>query len=56
MQVYDETIKNTLAAKVQDLESYFSAQVAFYYGEIFPGVIKPFRDFIELWRVARCDP
>lgn len=51
MQVFDETIKETLESRLTALEEHFAADVIYYYGEISPGVIKPFRDFIEM-RVA----
>ena len=47
MQVFDATIKETLANRLADLEKHFCADVVFYYGEIHPYVAKPFRDFIE---------
>jgi hypothetical protein len=47
MQVYDDTIRATLEEKVRAIEAHFNADVAFYFGEIFPAVIRPFRDFIE---------
>lgn len=47
MQIFDETIKTTLETRVKELEAHFNADVVFYYGEFFPGAVKPFRDFIE---------
>ena len=47
MQVFDETIKDTLESRLIALEEHFAADVIFYYGDISPAAIKPFRDFIE---------
>jgi hypothetical protein len=47
MQVFDTTIKETLNSRLAALETHFTADVVFYYGEIHPYVAKPFRDFIE---------
>ena len=47
MQLFDSTIKETLAERLAALEAHFDADVAFYYGEIHPFVAKPFRDFLE---------
>lgn len=47
MQVFDQTIKDTLTEKLKALEAIFDANVVFYYGAIEPGMIKVFRDFIE---------
>ena len=47
MQLYDEQIKTELKERVERLEDHFKADVAFYYGQIYPGMQKRFRDFIE---------
>jgi len=47
MQVFDSTINETLIQRLSALEKQFSADVVFYYGEIHPYIVKPFRDFIE---------
>ena len=39
MQVFDQTIK--------ELQKHFDVDVVFYFGEIHPFMIRPFRDFIE---------
>jgi hypothetical protein len=39
VQVFDQTIK--------ELQKHFDADVVFYFGEIHPFMIRPFRDFIE---------
>lgn len=43
----NETIKQALADKLNALETYFGSDVCFFCGEIRPGDIKLFRDFIE---------
>lgn len=47
LRIYDEHIKNTLKEKVEGLEKHFESSVIFFYGAIYPGVEKFFRDFIE---------
>jgi hypothetical protein len=47
MQVFDSTVKDILNEKLVELEQHFQADVVFYYGEIFDGLVKPFRDCIE---------
>lgn len=47
MQALDNTIKDVLNEKLSDLEGHFKADVAFYYGSLDPGLVRPFRDFIE---------
>jgi hypothetical protein len=47
MAVFDLTIKELLNERLGALEKYFSADVIFYYGDINPGYLKVFRDFIE---------
>jgi hypothetical protein len=45
--IFDATIKNILNEKLAELEKNFGADVVFYYGEIHPSLIRPFRDLIE---------
>ena len=45
--LFDTTLKETLTRQLSDLEKHFTADCAFYFGEIHPYVIKLFRDFIE---------
>ena len=47
MQVFDQTIKELLNERLEALEKHFDADVVFYFGEIPPFMIRPFRDFIE---------
>lgn len=47
MQIFDSTIQDTLNERLGALEAHFQADVVFYYGEVHPFVIRPFRDFIE---------
>jgi hypothetical protein len=47
MMIFDATIKNILNEKLAELEKNFRADVVFYYGEIHPSLIRPFRDLIE---------
>lgn len=47
MQVFDQTIKELLNERLEALEKHFDADVVFYFGEIHPFMIRPFRDFIE---------
>ena len=54
MQVFDSTIKATLAKHLSAFEDYFDADVVFYFGEIHPAYAKPFRDFIETLREVEC--
>ena len=51
MQVFDSTIKETLNVRLTEIEAHFQADVVFYFGEIHPYVVKPFRDFIEPLRM-----
>lgn len=44
----DLTIKEQLQTKISELEKLFNSDVTFFYGPIGNGVIKPYRDFIEL--------
>jgi len=46
-KIFDETIKETLNARLRKLESHFNGDVIFHYGEIHPALEKSFRDFIE---------
>lgn len=45
---YDKHIQETLSASLSALESYFEADVIFFYGPIYNQRTKTFRDFIEL--------
>ena len=45
--IFDATIKNILNEKLAELEKNFRADAVFYYGEIQPSLIRPFRDLIE---------
>ena len=45
--IFDATIKELLNTKLDLLETQFKADLLFYYGEINPGIIRPFRDAIE---------
>ena len=47
IQIFDTTIKEVLNERLQRIETYFDADVIFYYGAIEGGLIKYFRDFIE---------
>jgi hypothetical protein len=47
MQLFDNTVKEILSDRLQELESHFGADVVFYYGEVHPALAKLFRDFIE---------
>lgn len=50
MPVFDVTVRDVLSRGLRDLEEHFGADVVFYYGEINPGFVKFFRDFIEKLR------
>lgn len=47
MRVMDEAVKEELAKRLHKIEEHLSGDVAFFYGYIDTGLIKPFRDFIE---------
>src|SRR5437762_5338446 len=47
MQIFDSTIRDILNERLDALEKHFDADIVFYYGEIFNGVEKFFRDSIE---------
>jgi hypothetical protein len=47
MQIFDCTIRDILNERLDALEKHFEADIVFYYGEIFNGVEKFFRDSIE---------
>ncbi len=48
INIFDNTIKETLLSRLSDLEKHFMASdVMFYYGEMHPAYQKIFRDFIE---------
>lgn len=45
--IFDLTLHNILNERLEKLETYFNADVIFYYGPIADSLEKPFRDFIE---------
>jgi hypothetical protein len=47
VQVFDQSIKELLNERLEALEKHFDADVVFYFGELHPFMIRPFRDFIE---------
>ena len=47
INAFNETIKEVLNQRLKDLENHFKADVVFHYGEMNPGFLKIFRDFIE---------
>jgi hypothetical protein len=47
MREFDNHIRDTAKARILDLEAGLDADVALYFGPIFPSVEKRFRDFIE---------
>lgn len=47
MQIYDQKIKELLLENVNNLEKHFEGDVIYYFGPIFDGGQKMFRDFIE---------
>lgn len=47
MMIFDDTVKEVLNKRLGDLERHFGGNVVFYYGDIDPGLVKLFRDFIE---------
>jgi len=47
INIFDNTIKETLATRLDLLEKHFQSDVIFYYGEMHPACQKIFRDFIE---------
>lgn len=47
MHIYDEQVRATLKGLLSKIEQRFEADVIFYYGPIFDGVGKYFRDFVE---------
>lgn len=51
MAVFDNTIREVLDERLAALEKHFAGDVIFYYGEIHPGYVKVFRDFIERLKV-----
>jgi hypothetical protein len=50
MQILDEHVQITLRTRIGAIEKHFSADAVFFYGPIYPGVEKHFRDFIEKLR------
>lgn len=53
MFAFDETIKQILRDRLLALEEHFESDGMFFYGPIYPGVEKGFRDFLER---LRADP
>lgn len=47
MREFDNHIRDTAKARILDLETGLGADVALYFGPIFPSIEKRFRDFIE---------
>jgi hypothetical protein len=47
MFVFQEHVRQTLRERLEKLEEHFDADGMFFYGPIYPGVEKHFRDFIE---------
>jgi membrane-bound ClpP family serine protease len=47
IMIFDTTIKTILGQKLEGLEKKFEADVIFYYGEIQPSMVRPFRDLVE---------
>lgn len=47
MQTLDDSVRVTLKDRLEAIEKYFDADAVFFFGPIYPGVEKRFRDFIE---------
>ena len=47
MNLFDDALKALMNEKLDRLEKEFAADVMFFYGEIQPSVVRPFRDLIE---------
>lgn len=47
MQILDEHVRISLKERVERIEKHFDADAAFFFGPIYPGLEKHFRDFIE---------
>jgi membrane-bound ClpP family serine protease len=47
MQIFDSTIKDVLEERLKKIEQHFQADAIFYYGELSPSLVRPFRDFLE---------
>lgn len=47
MNLFDESLKTLMNEKLDKLEKEFAADVVFFFGEIHPPVVRPFRDLIE---------
>jgi Serine dehydrogenase proteinase len=54
MELFDETVKTAVTSHLLALEKHFEADVAFYYGSIQAGYLRPFRDFIEKTSSESC--
>ncbi len=46
-QIFDQTIQDVLSQKLYQMETSFTSDLIFYFGEIHPYFEKSFRDFIE---------
>jgi len=47
MNLFDDALKKLMNDKLDALEKAFAADVMFFFGEIQPSVVRPFRDLIE---------
>ena len=47
MNLFDDALKKLMNEKLDALEKAFAADVVFFFGEIQPSVVRPFRDLIE---------
>ncbi len=47
MNLFDDELKKLMNEKLGALEKAFAADVVFFYGEIQPSLVRPFRDLIE---------
>jgi len=55
MFVFQEHVRQTLRERLERLEQHFEADGMFFYGPIYPGVEKHFRDFVERMRTEPPD-
>jgi hypothetical protein len=56
MNLFDDALKALMNEKLDKLEKEFAADVMFFYGEIQPSVVRPFRDLIEDLKKHPVDP
>jgi hypothetical protein len=47
MNLFDDSLKSLMNEKLGKLEKEFAADVVFFYGEIQPSIVRPWRDLIE---------